>query len=112
MSSHDYMSISEFCHGLSHHVKRWSVAVNHPLSDSLLGLIEDNPVYKVAFSFDKGDVESVPNGGKKVVEHHRSIARKLFVDDPRSEWTEADVKLLGESVKNRITAYVNIFAWC
>ena len=48
-------------------------------------------MYKVAFGFDKGDVESVPNGCKKVVEHHPSIARKLFVDDTDSEWTEADI---------------------
>jgi hypothetical protein len=60
------------------------------------------------FGFDKGDVELVPNGGKKVVEHYHSIARKLFVDDPQSEWMEADIKQLGESVKNRIGAYVQI----
>jgi len=97
-----------FYYDLSCHIYRWSAGVNHPLSDSLLGIIEDNPVYKVAFGFDKGDVKSVPNGGKKVVEHHRSIARKLFVDNPKSEWTEADIKQLGESVKNRITAYVQV----
>jgi hypothetical protein len=61
-------------------------------------------VYKVTFGFDKGNVDSIPNGGKKVVEHHRSIARKLFLDTPHSEWTETDVKPLGESIKNRISA--------
>jgi hypothetical protein len=84
----EYMSsLTSYCN-LSHHVHRWSARANHPLSDSLLGIIEDNPVYKVAFGFDKGDVESVLNGGKKVVEHYRSIARKLFVDNPQLEWTE------------------------
>ena len=74
----------------------------------LLGIMEENAVYKVAFGFDKGNVNLVPNGGKKVVEHHPSIAQKLFIDDPDLEWTEADIKQLGESVKNRIGVYVEI----
>ena len=82
--------------------------MNHSLSDALLGIIEENAVYKVAFGFNKDDVELVPNGSKKVVEHHPSITRKLFVDDPDSEWTEADIKQLGESVKNWISAYVAV----
>ena len=48
----------------------WSAKKNHHFSDSLLGIIEDNPVYKVALGFYKGDIENVPNGGKKVIEHH------------------------------------------
>ena len=32
----------------------------------------------------------------------------LFVDDPDSEWTEADIKQLGESVKKQIGVYVGI----
>jgi hypothetical protein len=52
------------------------------------------------------DSGSIPNGGKKAVEHYRSIARKLFIDDPQFKWSEADLKQLGESIKNRITAYV------
>lgn len=42
-----------------------------------------------------------------MIEHHQSIARKLFieVEDPKWGDTDDDVKLLGESVKNRVTAY-------
>jgi hypothetical protein len=47
------------------------------------------------------------NGGKKVIEHYQSIACKLFVEVEGPKWgnTDDDVKLLGESVKNRVTAY-------
>ena len=41
-----------------------------------------------------------------MIEHHQSIARKLFVNVEDSAWAEEHVKLLGESVKNRVTAYV------
>jgi len=85
-----------------------SVKANHSLSDSLLGLIEDNPVYKVAFGFDKGNIDSVPNGGKKVVEHYHSISWKLFIEDPGLEWTEADIKKLGKSMMNWISRYAHI----
>lgn len=63
-------------------------------------------MYKVALGFDKGDVGAVSSGGKKVIEHHQSIARKLFINIQGSEWsnTAEDVKQLGESVKNRVTA--------
>ena len=87
---------------------RWSTVANHSLLDAFLGIIEENAVYKVAFNFDKGNVESVPNGGKEVVEHHHSITWKLFIDDLDLEWTEADIRQLGESVKNRISAYIYI----
>ena len=44
-----------------------------------------------------------------MIEHYQSIARKLFVDvdDPKWGDTDDDVKLLGESVKNRVTAFVS-----
>ena len=84
----------------------WSAKKNHHLSDSLLGIIEDNPTYKVALGFYKGDVENVLNGGKRIIEHHQSIARKLFINIEGLDWMEEHAKQLGESVKNRVTAYV------
>ncbi|KAH9972694.1 hypothetical protein BJV77DRAFT_968522 [Russula vinacea] len=41
----------------------WSKKENHPLTTKLLTLIEDDPMYKVAFGFDKGLVSAVPTGG-------------------------------------------------
>lgn len=78
------------------------------LSDSLLSIIEDSAIYKVALGFNKGDVGAVSSGGKKVIEHYQSIARKLFIDAEDAQWsnTKEDLKMLGESVKNRVTAYV------
>jgi hypothetical protein len=93
------------------------VKPNHHFSDSLLSIIEDSATYKVALGFNKGDVGTVSNGGK-VIEHYQSIARKLFVEVEDPKWGNADddVKLLGESVKNRVTAYtfgcgVFLFNW-
>ena len=45
------------------------------------------------------------SGGKKVIEQYQSIARKLFIEVENSAWsdTKDDIKLLGESVKNRVT---------
>jgi len=82
--------------------------VNHHLTDSLLGIIEDSATYKVALGFDKGDVGGVSSGGKKVIEQYQSIARKLFIEVENATWsdTKGHVKSLGESVKNRVVAYV------
>lgn len=78
------------------------------LSDSLLSIIEDSASYKVALGFNKGDVGAVSSGGKKVIEHYQSIARKLFINAEDTQWsnTKEDLKMLGESVKNRVTAYI------
>jgi len=82
----------------------WSKSENHALTDNLLTLIEDSAMYKVAFGFNKGDVGSVPTGGKKTVEHYRAIARALFVDSPDNPWTEKDLPQLNNVVKNRINS--------
>ena len=64
-------------------------------------------MYKVALVFDKGDVGVVSSGGKKVIEHYKSMARKLFIEIEDSKWsdTKDNVRLLGKSVKNRVTWY-------
>jgi hypothetical protein len=75
----------------------------HYLTDSLLGLIEENATWKVAFGFDKGDNQKVKTGGKKLTEHHQAIAAKLFPDDISGQWTaDSDMKKLGLAIKNRI----------
>ena len=66
---------------------RWTKASFHHLSDKLLGFIEENNTYKVVFGFDKGDVGSVPTGGKKTIEHHCAIACKLFLTPSETGWT-------------------------
>ena len=77
-----------------------------PLSDTLLGIVEDSATYKTALGFDKGDVGSVPTGGKKLVDIYREIACKVFVDEPGSKYTEDDLEELKDITRNRITAYV------
>jgi len=84
-------------------IHRWTKTGFHHLSDELLGLIEENDTYKVAFGFDKGNVGSVPTGGKKTVEHHRAIARKLFLTPSETTWTVDDLIPLGVVVKNRVS---------
>jgi hypothetical protein len=86
----------------------WTHPDNHHLSDTLLTIIEGSAPYKVAFGFDKGNVTLVPTGGKKIIDHYRAIARKLFVYIVKSIYTENDVDDLLKLVKNRITGYVAI----
>jgi hypothetical protein len=75
----------------------------HYLTDKLLGLIEENSTWKVAFGFNKGDVKLVNSGGKKIIEHHKALAEKLFITDPSGKWDEKlDIKKLTNAVKNRI----------
>jgi hypothetical protein len=61
-------------------------------------------MYKVALGFDKGEGKNPSSGGKKVVEHHRAIARKLFIDtnDPCWSWEESDLDQLKDVIRNRI----------
>jgi len=75
----------------------------HHLSDKLLRFIEENDTYRVAFGFDKGDVGSVPTRGKKTIEHHRAIARKLFLMPSETACTVDDLIPLGVVVKNRVS---------
>jgi hypothetical protein len=77
----------------------------HHLTENLLGLIEENATWKVAFGFNKGEVKSVKNGGKKIVDHYQTLATKLFLADPSGRWDKtSDIKKLGNVVKNRINA--------
>jgi hypothetical protein len=81
----------------------------HHLTDMLLTTIEDNPTWKVAFGFDKGDTESVPTTGKKLKDHHCTIATRLFLDPkvPFKDFTNEDLPKLADAVKNRINVYVS-----
>ena len=58
----------------------WTHLDNHHLSDTLLTMIEGKAHYKVAFGIDKGNITLVPMGGKKIIDHYRTIACELFVD--------------------------------
>ena len=80
----------------------------HHLTDKLLTLIEDNPTWKVTFGFDKGDMELISTGGKKIKDHHHKIATKLFIDleEPYKDFTIADLPRLVDAVKNWINMYV------
>ena len=84
----------------------WISLEHLPLSDTLLSIIEDSATYKTALGFDKGDVGSVPTGGKKVVDIYREIACKVFINQPGSKYTEDDLEELKDIIRNRITAYV------
>jgi hypothetical protein len=77
---------------------------NHHLSDTLLSHIEASDTYKVAFGFNKGDVGSVPTGGKKIIDLHHEIARKIWIDVADPEYKDDDMEQLKDLVKHRITA--------
>ena len=62
--------------------------------------------YKTALGFDKGDVGSVPTSGKKVVDIYREIARKVFIDQLGSKYTEDDLEELKDIICNQITVYI------
>ena len=68
----------------------------------MLTLIEDNPTWKIALGFNKGDAGSVSSGGKKLADHHCAIAKKLFIDPVGSTWDESDLAQLKDVTKNRI----------
>ena len=87
-------------------LQSWAKPENHHLTDTLLTLIEDNATYKVAFGFDKGDVGSIPTGGKKLGEHHQSLACALFINEVNPSWSEEDIPQLKDTVKNRILSYL------
>ena len=80
---------------------------SHTFSNTtLLSIIEDSATYKTALSFDKGDIGSVPTGGKKVVDIYCEIARKVFIDQPGSKYTKDDLEELKDIICNQMTAYV------
>lgn len=81
---------------------RWAKKKNHHLTDSLLTIIEENAVYKVAFGFDKGDDDNNTGNGKRVGDHHLKLAEKLFIDVEDAIWISSDLSKLKEVVKNYI----------
>ncbi|KAH7917118.1 hypothetical protein BV22DRAFT_1200347 [Leucogyrophana mollusca] len=86
----------------------WSNPDLHHLTDKLLAIIAEHPVYKVAFGFDKGTESSINSGGKKLKAHHESLAQKVLLQDdfglvdPSSQFANYPIDKLGVSVKNRI----------
>ena len=84
----------------------WTSLEHLPLSDTLLSIIEDSTTYKTALGFNKGDIGSIPTGGKKVVDIYHEIARKVFIDQLESNYTKDDLEELKNIIHNRITTYV------
>ena len=74
---------------------------NHHLSDTLLSNIKASDTYKVMFSFNKGDVRSVPTSGKKVIDLHCKIATKIWIDVADPEYID-DIEQLKDLVKHQI----------
>ena len=60
---------------------RWAKKDMHYLTDTLLGLIKDNATWKVTFGFNKGEVQMVKTGGKKLTKHHQAITANLVPGD-------------------------------
>ena len=77
---------------------------NHHLSDTLLSHIEASNTYKVAFSFNKGDIGLVPTGGKKIIYLHHKIACKIWIDVTDPEYMNDDMEQLKDLVKHWIAA--------
>ncbi|KAF8581874.1 hypothetical protein K439DRAFT_1618686 [Ramaria rubella] len=66
-------------------------------------MISDNRVWRQAFNFDTSDsMEPINSGGKKTADHQWEIAKVLLQDDPSGKWVAADIKTLGNVIKNRI----------
>jgi hypothetical protein len=83
----------------------WSKPENHHLTDQLLSLIEESPLWMGVFGFDKGTSGSaVATGkGKNNLKHCADIAVALFIDNMAgAPWTFDDIKVLQGVVKNRI----------
>jgi len=81
-------------------VCRWADVRNYHLTDQLLSIIEDSTRYWQAFGFKGGDIPGVTSGGKSSIQMCCEIAGNLF---PLST---VPCKKLGDSIKNRIYAYV------
>ena len=65
-------------------------------------------MWKVAFGFDKGNIGSVPTGGKKIKDHYRAIAVKLFLDleEPFGTFVHNDLEKLDNVIRNWINMCV------
>ena len=102
-------------------VHRWSHPLHGPMTDRLLGEIEQSAARKVALGFDKGTAGSVNSHGKKVCDHYQEIAEAVFLADDISGWqaeymptaspiqfTRDDLPALATSVKSRVSRYDQI----
>jgi hypothetical protein len=92
-------------------VCRWSRAVYHHYTDSLLTIIEDRPRYRQAFGFSKPLSTAVSTGGQSIVGLHAEIAETLFfetVDPPDGQsslsFRKDDLPALAKAVGNRISS--------
>lgn len=104
------MCLLSYPPGNSDSIFSWARRDQYHLTFALLTLIAGNATWKVAPGFDKGAVDGTCTQGKKLVEHHRSIAKELFLNDVSGLWTEnSSLVKLGNAVKNRITSYVHHF---
>jgi hypothetical protein len=81
---------------------RWSKPENHHLTDSLLTLIEDSNTYRKAFGFALLS-SKVPSTGDRPIDLCRQLAAALFLDREDSQWKDADINDLADTVKNRVT---------
>ncbi|KAF8582916.1 hypothetical protein K439DRAFT_1617903 [Ramaria rubella] len=86
----------------------WASEDLHYLTHKLLGFIEENLTWKVALGFEKGTTEQVNSGGKKLIEHYRTLARRLLIDDDSGRWADMDLVKLGDVVKNRVNLRTEI----
>ena len=59
----------------------WSKDENHHITDQLLRLTEDPPLWKAVFGFDKGTSGSAVATGKNNLKHCANIAVALFIDN-------------------------------
>ncbi|KAJ8585482.1 hypothetical protein M405DRAFT_844491 [Rhizopogon salebrosus TDB-379] len=80
----------------------WSKPENHHLTDSLLTLIEDSNTYRKAFGFALLS-SKVPSTGDRPIDLCRQLAAALFLDREDSQWKDADINDLADTVKNRVT---------
>ncbi|KAF8583314.1 hypothetical protein K439DRAFT_1617535 [Ramaria rubella] len=86
-------------------IVKWANPDFHYLTSTLINMISDNRVWRQAFNFDTSDSsEPINSGGKKPADHQREIAKLLLQDDASGRWTMADIKTLGNVIKNCIHA--------
>ncbi|KAF8581018.1 hypothetical protein K439DRAFT_1517445 [Ramaria rubella] len=86
-------------------IVKWANLDFHYLTSTLINMISDNCVWRQGFNFDMSDSsEPINSGGKKPADHQREIAKLLLQDDASGRWTMADIKTLGNVIKNCIHA--------
>jgi hypothetical protein len=98
----DYGALNTTDNSFPHGFIRWADVANFYLTDKLITSIEENIRYQQAFGFKRGDVAGITSGGKLMIQMCHEIMRVLFPEvDPKIIHNK-----LGNSVKNRIHAYV------